>query len=398
MNKLIVRSQQFLFILLGLFIPTSIAITNLIICLLALCWLLERNFKAKFSIIISSKWILAIFALLVLYALGMLWGNNHLNADWQFQRLALLLVFPVLMTMKLQQKTIKRAVFAFLGTAFISALAAIAINNSIIYPLGDYFSLIDSSSRNSAFITYNYHNIVLALATTLSFYLMIEKKSKYTELLLLVIIIYSISIFTERGRAGQVLFNLSALFYIIYYNKKNLLRLFAFIFLLFSFQFFIYQSTTVYKNRFDSLSNVIQNNGNGGEGKPKDIRYVFIKESLSRILEKPIFGHGTGSFGTIFNDEVDSLHLYNLPIAPRGTPHNQYLYVWFELGILGLILLLLIFYHQLKELFRKKDGTHRVLLPLSFMFLMLVDSYLFIFVLTICYMFLYTIYSRYQNE
>ena len=394
MNKLIGRVQQFLFVLLGVFIPTSIAITNLVIGLLAICWILERNFKAKFDIIKSSKWMLAIFAFIGFYALGMLWGDQHLNADWQFQRLALLLIFPVLMTMNLKQETIKRAIFAFLGTAFISGLVAIAINNNIILPLGNYLSFIDISWRNSAFITYNYHNVILALATTLSFYLLIERKSKYTYLLLLFIIIYAISIFTERGRAGQVIFNLSAVFYIIYYNRRNLLRLFALLILLFSFQFIVYKSTTVYKSRFDAVSNVIQNNGARGKGQTEDIRYVFIKESLSRILEKPIFGYGTGSFGTIFENEVKSGHYFNT----NTTPHNQYLYVWFELGILGLVLLLLIFYHQLKELFRKKDGTHRVLLPLSFMFLMLVDSYFFIFILTICYIFLYTIYSRYQQQ
>ena len=398
MNKLIVRVQQFLFVLLGVFIPTSIAITNLIIFLLALCWIIERNFEAKFDIIKSTKWMLAIFALIGFYGLGMLWGDQHLNADWQFQRLALLLVFPVFMTMNLKQMTIKRAVFAFLGTAFISALVALSINNNIISPLGEYLCFIDPSFRNSAFITYNYHNVILALATTLSFYLLFERKSQYTYLLLLFILVCAISIFTERGRAGQVIFNLSSVFYIIYYNKIKLLRLCTLFLLLFLFQFVIYNSTNVYKDRFDAVSNIIQNKGDSGKGQPEDIRYVFIKESLSRILEKPILGYGTGSFGTIFNAEVDSLHRYNLPPEPRGTPHNQYLYVWFELGILGLVLLLLIFYHQLKELFRKKDGIHRVLLPLSFMFLMLVDSYFFIFILTICYMFLYTIYSRYQQE
>jgi O-antigen ligase len=394
MSKLIVRAQQFLFVLLGVFIPTSIAITNLIIGLLALCWIFERNFKAKFDIIKSSKWMLAILALIGFYGLGMLWGDHHLNADWQFQRLALLLFFPILMTMNLKQETIKRAVFAFLGTAFISAFTAIAINNNIILPLSEYLSFIDPSWRNSAFITYNYHNVILALSTTLSLYVLIEKKSKYTYLLLLFIVVYAISIFTEIGRAGQVIFNLSAVFYIIYYNRRNLLRLCALLVILFSFQFIVYKSTTVYKNRFDILSNIIQNNGDRGKERPEDIRYVFVKESLKRIIEKPIFGYGTGSFGTIFNEQVKSGHIFNT----HTTPHNQYLYVWFELGILGLVLLLLIFYLQVKELFRKKDGIHRLLLPLSFMFLMLVDSYFFIFILTICYMFLYTIYSRYQQE
>ena len=394
MNKLVTRIQQFLFILLGVFIPTSIAITNLIIGFLALCWILERNFINKFNVIKSSKWMLAIFALIGLYLLGMFWGDQHLNADWQFQRLALLLIFPILMTMNLNQETIKRAVFAFLGTAFISALAAVAINNNIILPLSEYLSFIDPSWRNSAFITYNYHNIILALATTLSLYLLVEKKSKYTYLLLLFIAVYSISIFTERGRAGQVIFNLSLVFYIIYYNRRNLLRLFTLLVLLFSFQFVIYSSTNVYKDRFDAVSNIIQNNGVRRVGNIQDIRYILVRESLNRIIKKPILGYGTGSFGTIFYEEVNSGHIFDR----HTTPHNQYLYVWFELGIVGLVLLLLIFYHQLKEMLRKKDGIHRLLLPLSFMFLMLVDSYLFIFILTICYMFLYTIYSRYQEQ
>ena len=394
MKRVVNKIQQVLFILLGITIPTSIAITNLVIGLLALCWIIEGDFKNKFKTIKASKWMLSIFALIALYGLGMLWGNTHLNAEWQFQRLALLLVFPILATIAISQLTIKRSVMAFLGTAFISALASILINNNIIQPLGEYLSFIQVSWRNAAFITYNYHNVLLALSVILSLYILIEKKTKYNYLLMIFIVVYALSIFTERGRAGQVIFNLSALFYIIYYNRKHFLRLLAFIILLFSFQFIVYKTTKVYKNRFDAVSNIIANKGDRGEGKLEDIRYVFVRESFNRILEKPMLGYGTGSFGKIFIDEVDSGHDF----YPHTTPHNQYLYVWFELGILGLILLLFIFFHQIKELFRKKDGVHRALLPLSFMFLMLVDSYFFIFILTIAYIFLYTIYSRYESE
>ena len=394
MNRVVNKAQQVLFILLGITIPTSIAITNLVIGLLALCWIIEGDFKNKFKAIKASKWILSVFALIALYGLGMLWGNTHLNANWQFQRLALLLVFPVLRTMNLKQETIRNGVVAFLITTFISAIVSIAINNNIILPIDEYFSFINYDWSISAFIKYNYHNVILSLSFTISLYILIEKKSKYKVALVLFIIAYAISIFTERGRAGQVIFNLSALFYIIYYNRKHLLRLLAFIILLFSFQFIVYKTTKVYKNRFDAVSNIIVNNGEAGKGKLEDIRYVFVRESVNRILQKPIWGYGTGSFVKIFIDEVDSGHDFQL----HTTPHNQYLYVWFELGILGLILLLFIFYYQIKELFRKKDGIHRALLPISFMFLMLVDSYFFIFILTIAYIFLYTIYSRYESE
>jgi O-antigen ligase len=394
MNKLIIQLQQYLFILLGVFIPTSIAITNLIIGSLSLCWILEGNFKTKFEFIKASKWMLSIFGLIGLYALGLCWGDNHLNAEWQFQRLLLLLVFPILSTLNLKQATLKNAVIAFLITAFISAIIAIAINSKIILPLYEYSPFIDYKWGVSAFITYNYHNALLALAFAISLYILLEKKTKYSYLLFLFIIAYSISIFTEIGRAGQVIFNLVSIFYIAYYNinRKHISRGFAFLLLLFSFQAVIYNSTNSYKDRFDAVSNIIKNNGDTEE--LQDIRYVFVRESLNKIFEKPFLGYGTGSFGTIFENEVNSGHYFD----KYTTPHNQYLYVWFELGVLGLLLLFSIFYHQIRELFKKKDGVHRILLPLSFMFLMLVDSYFFIFILTVAYIYLFTIYSRYQSE
>jgi O-antigen ligase len=329
-----------------------------------------------------------------LYVLGLFWGDIHVNANWQFQRLALLLVFPILATIDLKQKTIRNGTIAFLITTFISAVVALAINCNIILDLNKYIPFINNDWGTSAFIKYNYHNVLLALASTISLYILLEKKTKYRNLFLLFIAAYALSIFTERGRAGQVIFNLSALFYIIYYNRNSFLKLIAFVLILFSFQYIVYKTTNVYKNRFDAVSDLIKNNGDRGEGKTDDIRYVFVKESLNRIFKKPIFGYGTGSFGIIFKNEVKSGHIF----TTKTTPHNQYLYIWFELGIVGLILLLLIFYHQIRELFSKQDGIHRVLLPLSFMFLMLVDSYFFIFILTIAYIYLYTIYSRYQSE
>ena len=394
MSKMVNKVQQIAFILLAITIPTTIAGTNMVIGLLALLWMLEGNCKNKFNFIRSSKWMISIFALIAFYALGMFWGDIHLNADWQFQRLALLLVFPVLRTMNLKQETIRNGVVAFLITTFISAIVSIAINNNIILPINEYFSFINYDQHISAFIKYNYHNVLLSLAFTISLYILIEKKSKYKAALVLFIIAYAISIFTERGRAGQVIFNLSAISHIVYYNRQNLLKLLAFLILLFSFQFIVYKTTKVYKNRLDLASDIIINNGDRGVGYLVDIRYVFVKESLKRIKQKPILGYGTGSFGTIFEKEVKSGHDFQV----HRTPHNQYLYVLFELGILGLLLLLSIFYYQIKELIVKKDGIHRVLLPLSFMVLMLVDSYFFIFILTIAYIFLYTIYSRYESE
>ncbi len=392
MNNALNKAQQLLFILLGISIPTSIAATNIIIACLALCWILEGQFTRKIKYIRESKWILAILGLMLLYGLGMLWGDNHLNANWQFQRLALLLVFPVLATINLSQKTIKNAVMAFLATNFVSAILAIAINNNIIQDLDNYLPFIESTWRISAFISYNYHNVLLAFATAISLYILAEKKTKYPYLFILFIIGYTLSIFTEIGRAGVVIFNFIFFAYIMFYFRKKWIKLAGLFLLLFAFQYLMYNTSEAYKSRLDRGSKIVTNNGIK-EGK-EDIRYVFIRESFNKIKEKPILGYGTGSFGTIFERDIKTVHKF----YTHTTPHNNYLYVWFELGILGLLLLLAIFYYQLRELFAKKDGAHRILAPLSFMFLMAVDSYFFIFILTIFYIFIYTIYSRYQEE
>ena len=46
MSEQIIRIQQYLFVLLGVFIPISIAITNVIIIAISFCWILEGNFKS----------------------------------------------------------------------------------------------------------------------------------------------------------------------------------------------------------------------------------------------------------------------------------------------------------------------------------------------------------------
>ena len=395
MNKLTIRVQKYLFVLLGVFIPTSIAVTNILIGALVVCWLAEGKMATKLKLIKSSKWMLAIFSLIGFYVLGMLWGEIHLNAEWQFQRLALLLVFPILATIELDQKTVEYGATAFLITTFISALLAILINNKLVSPLGSFLPLINDSFEISAFIKYNYHNVLLALSVILCAYLIFENKTRHKNIAIIFVIVYAVSIFTEPGRAGQLLFNLSAVFYIFYYNSSKIFRCLALLLLLFSFQFLVYKTTKVYKNRFDTVSKIIKNNGYKSQGSVEDFRYLVFRETLNKTIKKPFLGYGTGSFGTIFKNEIQNSGHY---FDKHTTPHNQYLYVWFELGILGLALLMLIFYYQVVDLFKKENGIHRVLLPVSFILLMFIDSYFFIFIVTISYIYLYTIYSRYKLE
>ena len=399
MKNTIEKLYSILFILLGLSIPLSIAAANILIGLIIICWITEGNLMEKWKKIKTSKWMISILFLLVFYCLGIMWGNDHKNVIWIIQRLSLLLVFIVFATSKFNQSTLKWGTLLFIFSTLVSAILAILINQKIILPLHNYIPIISSENTISAFTTYNYHNILLAFSSLVCLFLFLEKKIQYRWILLMCISIYSFSIFTESGRAGQLIFILFLGIYSIYYFRKNIIYSIGIIGFLIVCIYSAYQFSDKFKFRIKEAKKTIQNemiqtNSQNTDKDQNEIRIVFIKKTINYIKKKPILGYGTGSFGTIFKREINSGHKY----LAHTTPHNTYLYVWFEVGILGLIILLSIFYFQIKSLSKLKYNFHRILLPIGFMTIMLFDSYLFSFLLTIFYIYFFTVYNNYKVE
>lgn len=399
MKNTIEKSYSILFVLLGLSIPLSIAVANLIIGLISVCWLLDGQMKKKLNEIRHNKWMLSIIFLLVLYCFGMLWGANHQNALWVFKKLSLLLVFIVYGTLKLKKSALKFGTLLFLFSTLLSAIVAILINYQVILPLHNYLSIVSANRDISAFTLYNYHTILLAFSSLICFFLVSEKKSKYTFGLILCFLIYSFSIFTESGRAGQLIFTLLFGLYSMYYFKKRRLLSIGLIGFLILCNYSAYNESEVFKNRFDNASEILQteiisSDTTELQKSKKNIRTVFLKEGINYIKKKPILGYGTGSFGTIFNRDIHSGHDYYV----NTTPHNTYLFIWFEVGILGLLILLVMFYFQIKSLSKLNYRFDRILLTIGFMIIMLFDSYLFIFIMSVFYSYFFTIYNNYDFD
>lgn len=399
MKNTVRKLHSIFFVLLGLSIPLSIAVANILIGLITVCWLLDGQMKNKLNEIRHNKWMLSIIFLLVLYCCGMLWGGDHQNALWVFQKLSLLLTFIVFGTSKLKKSSLKFGALLFLFSTLLSAIVAILINYQVILPLHNYLSIVSAKREVSAFTTYNYHTILLAFSSLTCFFLFAEKKSKYLWGLLLCFLIYSFSIFTESGRAGQLIFTLLFGLYSVYYFKKRRMMSIGLIGFLIFCNYSAYKGSDTFKYRVDKASEIIQteiiiSHTTELQKSKKDIRTVFFKEGINYIMKKPILGYGTGSFGTIFNREVHSGHDFLV----HTTPHNSYLYIWFEVGILGLITLLGMLYFQIKSLSKLNYRFDRILLPIGFMTIMLFDSYLFIFIISIFYSFFFTIYNNYNFD
>ena len=105
-------------------------------------------------------------------------------------------------------------------------------------------------------------------------------------------------------------------------------------------------------------------------------RIIFTQNTLDIIKSAPFIGVGTGDFSIEYN----KVNLVNSP-AVKSTvqPHNQYLYVQAQLGLLGLVSFFWIFYVQFRIAIASENiFVHNVgvALPLLFLIIMLSDTYL----------------------
>ena len=383
MSSILNNIRNTLFILLGLTFPLSISISSILIILLSILLLFQEDIRGKIKKVLSSKWMISILALLFLYYISPLFFGLFTDTSWVLKRVSLLLILPILYSFSFSQKTINLSVFSFLISMFLSSVIALADNYEIIQ--------FTKNLTWSAFLQYTEHNVFLTIALLLSFYTLFRLKlSLFNRNILLVFIItFLFSLFTEGGKAGQLVFIISIILFFIFHFKDKRTLMFFSVLSIFIFSVVIYHSSPIVKKRFTHEIKSIRS------AEPSFRNNLFIY-SVDLIQENPIIGYGTGSFTDVFK-EVNKSTKRTVDYSHK-TPHNNYLYIWFELGIIGLIVFMFIFYFQIKELSKKKDALFRVLFPLMYLIIMLADSYFFSHNTLMMYLFLSVISLQYQYK
>ena len=382
-KNLISNTRNLVLLLLGFTFPLSVALSNILVVLLAVLILVDGNFSEKIQKINSSKWMKSVLVLWGMYIIYFFLFESFSDTFRIIKIISLLLFLTIFYTSSFSEKTIQKSVFAFLISMFLSSVIAIAENYEIIN--------LNPNWTISAFLKYTDHNVFLAFSLIISFYSLfaIKLENKYRDIILFFIPVYLFSLFTEGGKSGQLVFLFSVILFLIFLFKKKWKLLLLSLISVFVFSAIIYNTSDIVKNRFNyEAKNILQNR--------KSDRNILLKETIILIKKNPIFGYGTGSF----TDEFGSVNEETQKVvnSQHKTPHNNYLYVWFELGILGLIVFLSIFYFQIKELIKKADGIFLILFPIMFLIIMFTDSYLFSQNTLVLYLFLSVITINYQYK
>jgi len=93
-------------------------------------------------------------------------------------------------------------------------------------------------------------------------------------------------------------------------------------------------------------------------------------------LDSPIIGFGTGSFKNTFIDKLAELKGDSI----TDNPHNQYVLIFFQFGIVGIFFYLLMFFYMLKHSRNQSKKRFKVLevnlFILFFALIFFFDTYL----------------------
>lgn len=390
------KTYQILLIILAFLMPLTVFGANSIVVIISFLWLFSGSYKFKLHQIFTNKLMIASISFFSLHLIGMLWtedvswGLHILHKMWYF-----LLFFPILYTIT-KSKYIKYYISSFLLAISLTEIASYLVWFEIVEPI-KYATVYNPTP----FMSHIQYNPILAFAIYLVLHeVFFNEKLKKIELGLYSFFAISMSfnMFITGGRAGHVMFfsMLAILIFQYFYSQK--IKAIVIIFIVTGGIFFsAYQSSTIFNDRVNETILSIKNFESNKKTSLGE-RLVMAQNSWEIIIENPIIGVGTGDFPSAYA-VVNQKNTPNMPYSEN--PHNMFLLVLVQLGIVGLVSFLSIFYYQIKQSFLSKNKFIRdvgITLPLLFLIIMWTDTYLLGHYTSLLYIFfssfLYKDFSR----
>ena len=337
--------------------------------LVLIFWIISGNFLGKLDRILMNPIALAACTLLLIYFFAMLYSSASMDMRFLFfLKYLKLLLIPIVISSIDSEKTKQKALQAFLFGIFI-LLGISYLKWLHILPID--IGIHDIASPGQGFTAFKNriaHNILLSFAMYLMLVKSLSNKSKmkWVWLALAGLTFFNI-MYLVTGRTGQII----ALSLIIFFMFKRLglkaLLFFAGLgMILFVFKAYIPNPLMPERLR-DTKDEVV----NFSEKNPTSagLRFEMYKNTLKLIQKSPLLGYGTGALKqeyAKFSETHDTV-LKDIP-----NPHNQYLLTFFELGLIGFLFLLNVYYQiwrHSNDKFFKKNHNNEVIQALLITFM-----------------------------
>ena len=332
----------------ALILPLSRALISFFIILLPLLWIFEGNFQRKYNQIKSSKLLMAIFFFLVFSILSITWTEN-LTMGFKGLRLDLYFFALFVIATSIKKDQIQAIITAFLLGMFISEL----ISYGVFFELWTFkYATVENPSPFMMHIDYS---VFMAFTSLLLLNRLFSNHYELKQKLVYVIFFLTVTgnLFLAIGRTGQVALIVGVFVMVIVHYRVTLKSILISSVLLLSIFTVAYNVSDTFKMRsaagVNDIKKISEKNLNSSWG----IRVAYYITSYDILKENPLLGVGLGDF---MDETTSALETKEYPYLTEQTknfmkrfhPHNQYLLILLQMGIIGLLLFLYMIYQVLK--------------------------------------------------
>ena len=399
-RKSIDNINSYLLMLVAFFLPLTVFGGNLFAVLIFLLWLIKADFKSDFHRLKNNKLIIAVFLYLLLHVIALLWTADMESGLYTLRKQLKFLFIPIFMLF-VKREHVKYYILAFLLSMSLSEIWSYGIFFELLPLYGG--AILSDPIPLMSHVTYN---PVLTIAIYLLLYYVLFDPSvgKLKKIIYsFFIVAMSINMFITGGRAGQVMYFAMLVIVVFQYFPKNTFKALlvsSFVLALTSSTFYL--NSKIFSDRVD-LAIIELSDYKNHTKRSTGIRISTAIVSWDIFKENPIIGVGTGDYRTEFIKFSDKKE-FGLTNFLNGimtyNPHNMYILILIQFGLVGLLSLLYIFYIQIRiatksnEEFVRKIG---IALPLLYLLIMLSDSYLMVHMTGLLFVFISSfVYKNYD--
>jgi hypothetical protein len=340
-----------------------ISLNSICIIALTLFWLIEGGFKEKFLTTSKNKLLLSFLLFYFLHVAFMLITENTKNGLFELEKKLSLFILPLVILTKpaLQEPMRKKVLASFSISCFVMVLCSIyqilyyhysggtpLLYKDQGYDFREYF--VQIAERHPTYTS------MYLVFSSLALYNLVQSKFFPKLLGYGVIAINGIIIFLLSSRliiVGSLLFLCISL-YLLYFKeqKRNLGKYFVI-----CVSFLLLTSLVIWY--VPSIkSRLVEEFFDAHTFEPaRGIHYNSLNTRISETLcgcsiisDHPLFGVGTGDVQDALNQCYEKRGYSPVLYQESYNPHNQFIFSYAGLGLLGICALLLLLFHQFRAL------------------------------------------------
>ncbi|MDF0668361.1 MAG: O-antigen ligase family protein [Nitrospira sp.] len=342
---------------LGFTIPMWVVADSILIGLLIVCWTASGEWREKLRRITANPVAVSVLLLFGWLLLGTLWGGGSLQERaLSIKKYADLLLIPVLISMAIDVQERNRAILALAASLVVTLVLSLVLSMGTLLPTSG--ALNCDPSNPCVFKKHTTHNVLMAFGALLFAVLAWQSQDRRVRWGWSLVSLLAVGnvLLMVQGRTGYVV--LAGLAILAFHSTLGWRGILAAIVVLTVSFSTAYQASSSFHERVNlAVSGVTQWN-------PKVAvvddavgwRLEYFYHTAEIIQDHPLIGVGTGGFVQAYRSRTEQA---GLDVPPH--PHNQYLFILVQVGIVGLGLLLWLFVQQWRWTALNRDAAYGLL-------------------------------------